>query len=57
MVLMQDLAVPRGQWPLGVVVETEVGRDGLVRAVKLRSRGKIVRRPVTQLVNLEDRTE
>ena len=54
-VLIRDLNAPRGQWPLGVVTETEVSRDGLVRAVQLRSRGKIVRRPVTQLVNLEDR--
>ena len=55
-VLMRDVNTPRGQWPLGVVTETEESRDGLVRAVILRSKGKIVRRPVTQLINLEDRT-
>ncbi len=54
-VLIKDLNAPRGQWPLGVVTEAEVSRDGLVRAVQLRSRGKTIRRPVTQLVNLEDR--
>ena len=53
---MRDVNTPRGQWPLGVVTETEESRDGLVRAVLLRSKGKIVRRPVTQLINLEDRT-
>ena len=54
-VLIRDINAPRGQWPLGVVTETEAGRDGLVRAVSLRTRGKTIRRPVTQLVNLEDK--
>ena len=55
-VLIRDSSNPRGRWPLGVVIEAEPSRDGLVRAVKVRSQGKIIRRPVTQLVNLEDKT-
>ena len=56
-VLVRDMTAPRGQWPLGLVTGVEPSRDGLVRAVQLRSRGKRVRRPVTQVVNLEARTE
>ena len=51
--LLIDESVPRGCYPLGIVVETIKNRDGLVRSVKLRSRGKTVVRPLTKVVFLE----
>ena len=47
-VLMADKELPRCRWPLGRVVETMPGRDGLVRSVKLRTRGGEVCRPREQ---------
>jgi transposase InsO family protein len=52
-VLIDARPTPRGQWPLAVVVEGKVGRDGLVRSVRLRTGTKEVVRPVTQLCLLE----
>ena len=50
MVLIADSGLPRGLWPLGRVEETRVSQDGLVRSVRLRSKGKELWRPVTKLV-------
>ena len=50
-VLVVD-AVPRGQWPLGVVERVRVGADGLVRSVEVKTRGVTLQRPVTKLVKL-----
>ena len=44
---------PRGQWPIGIIEETELSKDGLVRAVQVRSGGKNRRRPIHKLVLLE----
>ena len=52
-VLVMDDDSPRGQWPLGLVVNVEKSNDGLVRAAEVRAKGKIKRRPVTKLVFLE----
>ena len=49
-VLIADRELPRCQWPLGRVVETKQGSDGLVRSVELRTRGTKVCRPVNELV-------
>lgn len=43
----------RGEWPLGRVMETYPGDDGLVRVVKLRSKYKEYIRPVHRLRPLE----
>ena len=51
-VLMADRELPRCRWPLGRVVETMPGKDGLVRSVKLRVRGAEMFRPVNKLVLL-----
>ena len=32
-VLVADQNLPRGQWPLGTITKTRLGRDGLVRKV------------------------
>ena len=43
----------RGKWPLGVVVELFNGRDGEIRAVKLRAGKAFLERPVQHLYPLE----
>ena len=52
-VLVADLNLPRGQWPLGVVKEVRVGRDGLIRSASVRTATSVLVRPVTQLCPLE----
>jgi hypothetical protein len=52
-VLVAEEDTPRGQWPLGVIEELEHSADGLVRAAKVRSGGKVKRRPIVRLVLLE----
>ena len=44
---------PRFLWPLGLVIETNVGRDNLVRSVRLTTRSTELVRPITKLVLLE----
>ena len=36
-VLVVDETVPRGAWPLGRILEVKTGRDGLVRAVLVKT--------------------
>ena len=47
--------VPRNLWPLARVVEVYPSSDGLVRAVKVKTRCTQVVRPVTKLVMLESK--
>lgn len=53
LVLIMDENAPRGAWPLGLVLETTSGRDGLVRSAKLRTKSTVLVRPITKLVLLE----
>ena len=43
----------RGEWPLGVVQELYEGKDGIVRAVKLRAGKSYMERAVEHLYPLE----
>ena len=43
----------RGEWPLGIVHELFEGKDGVVRAVKLRAGKSFMERPVQHLYPLE----
>ena len=43
-VLLADEAYPRGQWPLAVVVEAELSKDGYVRTVKVRTSSTVATR-------------
>ena len=52
-VLIMDDTSPRNWWPLGRVLETHPGPDGLVRSVKLVSRSGTLTRPVHKLCLLE----
>ncbi|XP_043231525.1 uncharacterized protein LOC122386414 [Amphibalanus amphitrite] len=51
-VVIADSGLPRIQWPLGRVVERRASQDGLVRSVKVKTKGREMWRPVTKLVSL-----
>ena len=53
LVLVMDESMPRGCWPLGLVTETNVGRDDLIRSVKVKTKSTIMTRPITMIVLLE----
>ena len=40
---------PRGMWPLGWIVFTYPGQDGMVRAVTVRTQYGEYKRPITKL--------
>lgn len=52
-VLIRSDEKNRGKWPLGVVVELFNGRDGVVRAVKLRAGKTFLERPIQHLYPME----
>ncbi|WKY15695.1 hypothetical protein Q1695_000859 [Nippostrongylus brasiliensis] len=54
-VLMDDDSqLPRGQWPMAVILDLVTSRDSEVRSAMLQtSSGKIVQRPVNRLIPLE----
>ena len=53
LVLLLDENSPRGSWPLGLVKDISVGRDGLVRSVRVKTATTEFVRPITKLVVLE----
>jgi len=49
-VLLAAADTPRGQWPMGRIVEVYPGVDGHVRVAKVKlANGKIVVRPIAKL--------
>lgn len=54
LVLVVDDTLPRGQWPLGRVVETRPDRSGHVRSVKVQCGTVIKERPITKVCFLEE---
>ena len=52
-VLVVDELLPRGQWPLGLIVDVHKSRDGLVRSVYVRYNDAVKERPVAKLCLLE----
>ena len=52
-VLVVDEQNQRGQWPLGIITGVNIGRDKLVRSVKVRSGNSTKVRPVTKICLLE----
>ena len=56
-VIVQD-EVPRNEWPLGMVMETSMNQEALVRAVKVKlgfrnpQKGSVFERPVQKVVFL-----
>ena len=53
LVLVMDENAPRGRWPLGKVDDVNVGRDGLVRSVRLSTQSSQLVRPISKIVFLE----
>ena len=53
LVLILDECAPRGAWPMGLVEDTKVGRDGLVQSARIRTKSTHLVRPITKLVMLE----
>ena len=51
--LLVDENTPRRLWPLGLVVDVNMGRDELVRSVRVKTRSTELVRPITKLVALE----
>ncbi|XP_066302034.1 uncharacterized protein [Branchiostoma lanceolatum] len=49
LVLLKDENNPRGQWPLGKVVEVVRGSEGLVRHVKVKTQHSTLERPIDKL--------
>lgn len=48
-VVIMDSSAPRGSWPLGRVLDVYPDKQGLVRSVRLQTKGSVVERPVTKL--------
>ena len=51
--MIKDDNLTRLQWPLGVIEENYRGRDGLIRAVKVRTSSGCLTRPIQRLYDLE----
>jgi hypothetical protein len=52
-VLLADENTPRSLWPLGLIRNVKMSRDGLVRSVEVKIRASVLVRPVTKVVLLE----
>ncbi|XP_026736747.1 uncharacterized protein LOC113500239 [Trichoplusia ni] len=52
LVQIVDANLPRNVWVRGRVIDTYPGPDGVVRAVDIRTKGGVLRRPVRKLVIL-----
>lgn len=52
-VLVLDEKSVRGDWPLGRIIATHAGNDGLVRSAEVRTKEIQLTRPVTELCLLE----
>ena len=48
-VLVVDVNLPRGEWPLGRITELKPSSDDQVRTVKVMVAGKEVLRPISRL--------
>ena len=55
-VLVADVNLPRGEWPLGRITELKPSSDDQVRTVKVMVAGKEVLRPISRLCLLEQNT-
>ena len=53
MVLVREDNLPRMSWPLGVIVKTFPGKDGIIRAVSVKTSKGIFTRPIQKLHDLE----
>ena len=56
-VLVTEPNQPQGVWPLGRIVSTHPGQDGLVRAVTVRTQLGEYKRPITKLCLVQEAEE
>ena len=52
-VLVVEQNLPRGDWPLGRIIEVNCVRDGLARSAKVKTMRSILVRPISKLYLLE----
>ena len=52
-VLVVKQNIPRGDWPLGRIIEVNHGRDGLVQSARVKTTKSMLMRPVNKLCLLE----
>ena len=57
LVIIQSENIPRPHWPLGRVIETYPGNDGIVRTVKVKAPNNELIRPSGKLSLLENNYE
>ena len=57
LVLIVDNNTPRGHWPLGLVLKTMPGSDGIVRTALVKTSQSEFTRPVAKLCLLEQSAE
>ena len=50
--LVADPQAPRNSWPMGIVQELNIGNQGLVRSVKVKTQFSTLVRPITKIVLL-----
>ncbi|XP_066600953.1 uncharacterized protein [Prorops nasuta] len=48
-VIVQDDRYPSSKWPIGRIMETHPGKDGLVRVVTIKTASSILKRPIVRL--------
>jgi hypothetical protein len=53
-VLLMEESSPRQTWPLGRVIKTFSGRDGLVRSAQVKTKWTVLTRPIHKLCLLEE---
>ena len=56
-VLIQDILYQRGQWSLGKITKVFPDKSGMVRSVMLKSRGNLIKHPITKLCLLLSATD
>ena len=52
LVLVVDERYPPAKWPLGRIVQTHEGKDGLTRVVTVRTQTSILKRPIVKMCPL-----
>ena len=52
-VLIQDEAFPRFQWPLGIIQQVYPGRDGRIRSAQVKTANGVLVRPIQRIHQLE----
>ena len=53
MVLLKEDMVKRTNWPLGIITNTNPGKDGVTRSVEVKTQQGTYNRPIQRLVRLE----